>query len=60
MPLGSDSVRFAVQRHVGVDQEIDLHMGTSYKGFLNTGIASLEALVNTDMSLNGKAHAVAS
>ena len=43
-----------------IHQEIDLHMGTSYKGFLNTGIASLEALVHTDMSLNGKAHAVAS
>ena len=43
-----------------IRQEINLHMEASYKGFLNTGIASLDALVHSNISMNGKAHAVAS
>lgn len=46
-----------------IRQEIKLHMETSYQGFLNTGIPSLDALVHAGV-VNGKAnntaHAVAS
>lgn len=43
-----------------IRQELNLHMDASYKGFLDTGIASLDALVHTNGAVNGKAHAVAS
>jgi len=38
-----------------IRQEIKLHMETSYQGFLNTGIPSLDALVHTG-AVNGHAH----
>ena len=46
-----------------IRQEVRIHMETSYQGFLNTGLASLDALVHSG-ALNGQsngaaAHAVA-
>ena len=42
-----------------IRHELHVHMEASYQGFLNTGIASLDALVHSTGVPNGKAHAVA-